>query len=61
MNAAEAAAALDAMDDMVALVRGYQAKLEAAGFSPTAAEMMAIQWHQMLMASATATANHGKV
>jgi hypothetical protein len=34
---------------MVDAVAGHRAKLEAAGFSPTAAEMMAIDFHRGLI------------
>ena len=32
-------------------VKGYQEKLLAAGFNETAAEMMAVQYHAMIMES----------
>ena len=34
-------------------VTGYRAQLEAAGFSPTASEVMATKYHDVLMASLT--------
>ena len=45
LNVAEAYA------PMVEAVAGHRAQLEAAGFSPTAAEMMAIDFHRSLMAA----------
>lgn len=49
-------AQLHALGEVLSLivesVAGYRAKLEAAGFSPTAAERGAIDYHRELLASA---------
>lgn len=41
--------ALDQAKRILELVAGYRAECEAQGFSPTAAEMMAMEFHRMLM------------
>lgn len=46
----------DAYAPLIEAVAGHRAKLEAAGFSPTAAEMMSIDFHRSLMASITSKA-----
>lgn len=43
-------AAADAMSQLIETVVGYRAQCEAAGFSPTAAEMMAMEFHNALIA-----------
>jgi hypothetical protein len=42
----------ETMATIAAACAGYRAQLEAAGFSPTAAEMMAMKYHDVLIASA---------
>lgn len=49
MNPDDFAVISDAFDQLVAMVSAYRAKLEAAGFSPTAAEAMTMQYHQLLI------------
>lgn len=47
-----AAAALDVLESMGPIIdsaAGYREKCIAAGFNETAAEMMALQYHQALM------------
>lgn len=44
----------DAMDQIIATVAGYRAKLEAAGFSPTASEAMTTDYHQALITAVLA-------
>ena len=43
--AQEAMKLLDATSVLIETVSGYRASCEAAGFSPQAAEMMAVQFH----------------
>lgn len=47
--AAGMAAMADAMVTIIEAVAGHRAQLEAAGFSPTAAEAGAIAYHAALM------------
>jgi hypothetical protein len=42
----------EAMVPIIAAVAGHRAQLEAAGFSPTAAEHMAVDFHRSLLATA---------
>ena len=39
----------DTMTSLIEACAGYKAKCEAAGFSPTAAEHMALEYHNMLI------------
>lgn len=43
--------ALDAAKQLLELVAGYRAECEAKGFSPTAAELMAMEFHKHLSRS----------
>lgn len=45
------AAFADAVDKIVELINGFRSRMEAEGYSPTAAEMMAVEFAQMLMRS----------
>lgn len=40
---------LDALKRILELVTGYRAECEAKGFSPTAAELMAVEFHRHLI------------
>lgn len=42
-------AAVDAMAQMIETVVGYRTKCEEAGFSPTAAEVMAMEFHTAMI------------
>jgi hypothetical protein len=44
-------AAADTIAQIVETVTGYRSQCEAAGFSPAAAEAMAIDFHQAFIAS----------
>ncbi len=39
------------LEPLVTAVAGYRAKLEASGFNETAAEMMACDYHRMIIES----------
>lgn len=43
---------LDAAKALLEFVAGYRAECEAKGFSPTAAEVMALEFHKHLIAGA---------
>lgn len=50
---------MEAMENMKALldaIDGYRAECERRGYSPTVAEAMALQYHQMMLAAMVA--NH---
>lgn len=51
MTPQEIATMMDSMDQVLEVVNGYRAKLEAAGYSPTAAEVMAMDFHRLIMGS----------
>jgi hypothetical protein len=40
-----------AMGPIIEAVQGHRAQLEAAGFSPTAAELMAVDFYRSLLAA----------
>ena len=42
----------DMMEGVIAATAGYRAQLETAGFSPTAAEAMAMSYHEALLSAA---------
>lgn len=41
-------------DQIIEATAGYRARCEAAGFSPTAAEQLALDFHRLLFAQITA-------
>ena len=45
----QVSAILDGQRLIVEAVSGYRARLEEAGFSPTAAELMAVQYHWTIL------------
>ena len=45
-------ALIEGLGQMVEAVAGYRKKCEEAGFSPTAAEAMAVEMHRHLLATA---------
>lgn len=47
--------AFDEVKKLLELVTGYRAECEAKGFSPTAAEVMAMDLHKALILAAFAT------
>ena len=47
---------LENIGDMIALLVGYRAKLEEAGFSSNASEQMCVQMHNVFIKSLTTSA-----
>ena len=50
MTPQELADLMDGIAGVAEAVAGFRAQMEAAGFSPTAAEMMAVDFHRAIWA-----------